>query len=132
MAGKFSRKYSSFFEWSIFFFVKKIQINFIKKAKKYTVYNSQFLGIVERNYWGTYFEIFDFGLDEKLYAKIPNYFMPKRRSIVINFFSQIHLFKYYIFKKGQIIYQTNIMGEVPRDFSLNLYDFLEKKVYFLI
>jgi hypothetical protein len=40
------------------------------------------VGIVERNYWGTNFEIFDHGLDEKLFAKIPNYFMPKRRCIV--------------------------------------------------
>ena len=30
--------------------------------------------------------------------------------------------------QGEIRYETNILGEVPRDFSLNIFDFYEKKV----
>ena len=40
------------------------------------------MACIEGNYWGTIFEIFDNGLDEKLLPKIPSFFANKRRKIV--------------------------------------------------
>ncbi len=53
----------------------------MKKAYKY---HKDFIGVIERNYWGTYFEIFDYGLEEKHLNKLPPFLGIKRKKIVIS------------------------------------------------
>jgi len=55
-------------------------------------YGVNYIGNIERNYWGTIFTVFDYGLEPELVAKIPKYFAKEKRKI------------------GEIIYETNILA----------------------
>jgi hypothetical protein len=46
------------------------------------VYGDDYLGCVEPNYWGTIFDIYDLGIDEKGMAKLPKFFGFPRNKIV--------------------------------------------------
>ena len=45
-------------------------------------HSQTYLGCIERNYWGTSFEIYDYGLDQKTYSKMPNYLGTLRKKLV--------------------------------------------------
>ena len=61
-----------------------------------------FIAEVVSNFWGTHFEIYDFGYEKNLYDKIPKSVGTLRE------------------KMGEISYETNIMGECPRYFKIDL------------
>jgi len=82
---------------------------FSKIGEDKNIYGDYYIGCVEPNYWGTIFEICDNGLEEKLFSRLPPFFANKRRRI------------------ATITYDTNIMGDVPRNFVFDFYDFLESQ-----
>ena len=75
---------------------------FIISSKKgeYTRYGPYYLGVLKANFWGTGFDLFDYGIDVKLEEDIiPEGFLSKPKSY------------------GKIQYETNILAEVPRAFK---------------
>ena len=44
--------------------------------------SENYIGYIERNYWGTVFELFDYGLDQKFLEKIPQFFGTLKKKIV--------------------------------------------------
>lgn len=87
------------------------------------IYSDNYVGCIEPNPWGTVFEVYDDGMDEKGLATLPKFICGPRKKIVI---------KYVYFcltvAKASISYSTNILGEAPRCFKVAFYDFLERKV----
>lgn len=66
----------------------------------FTEFGPNYLGVLKANFWGTGFDLFDYGTDLKLdYDTIPEGF--------------IKTVKGY----GKIQYETNILAEVPRAFK---------------
>ena len=47
------------------------------------VYGTDYLGCIEPNYWGTVFDIYDNGIEEKNLSKLPKNFGFPRAKIVI-------------------------------------------------
>ena len=65
----------------------------------YTLYGPHYLGSLKANFWGTGFDLFDYGLDHEFEDDmIPDGFITKPRIY------------------GKIQYETNILAEVPRAF----------------
>ncbi len=75
----------------------------------FTKYGINYVGEIVPNFWGTNFEIYDFGLEKSLYEKSCKEITKLREMI------------------GVIKYETNIMGECPRYFSVDVYN--QNKVY---
>lgn len=75
---------------------------FIISNKKgdYTRYGPHYLGVLKANFWGTGFDLFDYGIDLKLEEDlIPEGFLSRPKQY------------------GKIQYETNILAEVPRAFK---------------
>ena len=68
----------------------------------FSKYGPYYLGEIEVNYWGTLFNIYDNGYEDSIYNKIPKLIFKKRRFL------------------GKIIYETNIMGDYPRFFNIDV------------
>ena len=77
------------------------------KDGSYEKYNKEYLGTVTTNFWGTGFDIWDYGIrlsdKEKLFVE---------EYIVDGF---MKLAKNY----GRIVYDTNFLAEVPRSFKFH-------------
>lgn len=73
----------------------------ISKSKEdYLKYGPNYLGVVKANFWGTGFDLFDYGVDVKLEdGLIPEGFLTPPKNY------------------GKIKYETNILAEVPRAFK---------------
>ena len=70
-----------------------------KKEGDYTLYGPNYIGSLKVNFWGTGFDIFDYGVDHEFEEDmIPEGFIFKPKSY------------------GRIQYETNILAEVPRAF----------------
>jgi hypothetical protein len=81
---------------------KSVNSNFYisKSEDDYRKYGPNYLGIVKANFWGTGFDLFDYGIDVEFEeGMIPEGFLHKPKSY------------------GRIQYQTNILAEVPRAFK---------------
>ena len=68
----------------------------------FSKYSSYYLGEIEVNYWGTVFNVYDNGYEDNIYEKIPKSIFTKRRLL------------------GKINYDTNIMGDCPRFFNIDV------------
>lgn len=53
-----------------------------KQTDNFTIYDDNYVGCIEPNYWGTAFEIFDNGFDESTMSKLPKYLGAPRRCLV--------------------------------------------------
>lgn len=71
----------------------------------FTKFGPSFLGEIEANFWGTSFIIYDNGYPEGIYQKVPNLISNQRQNF------------------GSISYETNIMGECPRIFKIDVNNF---------
>jgi hypothetical protein len=85
------------------------ELYYSRKCEKYTKYSECFVGIVERNYWGTSFSIYDDGFPEDLQMGFPDWIGSKRKKIM------------------QIEYETNILASEPRKFDTAFLNFNSKK-----
>jgi hypothetical protein len=72
----------------------------------YRKYSDDYLGSIERNYWGTSFSVYDYGYPDDL--PCPRYLGFTRTLLV------------------SITYQTNIMASAPRKFTATMYNFVHK------
>jgi len=72
------------------------------KENDFFVNGENFVAVIKPNFWGTRFEVFDFGLEEKLAKAYP--FAKKQE------------------KSAYIGYDTNIMAECPRSFEIDMFD----------
>ena len=68
----------------------------------FTPNSPNYLGEIEANFWGTQFTIFDRGLPQSIYDKSPSAICSLRK------------------KMGTISYETNIMGDFPRLFQIDV------------
>jgi hypothetical protein len=57
-------------------------MSLIFQQAEYKKYTSDYVGCVERNYWGTSFQVYDSGYPESIIAKFPRYFGLTRKLIV--------------------------------------------------
>lgn len=69
----------------------------------FSKYGMNYLGEIEPNFWGTQFDVYDYGFDQVIYNQSCKCLMKERQCV------------------GKISYQTNIMGECPRFFSIETY-----------
>jgi hypothetical protein len=94
----------------ILIFTKFVSISInILKCDKYAKYSECFIGIVERNYWGTSFNVYDDGFPEDVQAYFPEWIGSKRKKLM------------------QIEYETNILASEPRKFDTAFLNFDTKK-----
>lgn len=79
---------------------------FEKEQVQYLRYSEDYIGCVERNFWGTVFQVYDYGYPKEAARVFPKYFGEERKEIVT------------------IQYQTNIMASVPRKFSATMLNYV--------
>jgi hypothetical protein len=72
----------------------------------YKKYSNEYLGSIERNYWGTGFTVFDSGYPEQIASLFPRYVGLPRKEILT------------------MIYETNIMASSPRKFQATMLNFV--------
>lgn len=65
-------------------------------------FSEEYIGTITNNFWGHEFHIYDHGIDEKVFKKLPAGFI-KQRDL-----------------KMHIKFETNILGENPRSLNVNL------------
>ena len=78
----------------------------------FTRHSPNYLGEIEANFWGTQFTIFDCGLPQSIYDKSPSIY-PIRKNM------------------GTISYETNIMGDFPRLFKIDVNTMKEEGIIHL-
>ncbi|KAM3144491.1 hypothetical protein pb186bvf_003360 [Paramecium bursaria] len=76
---------------------------------QYQKYGEGYLGLIDRNFWGTQFMVYDFGYPKEIAAKFPKYFGQERKLMVT------------------INYQTNIMASAPRKFQAVMLNYITQK-----
>ena len=86
------------------FFGKRASLNseflISKKEGDFIPYGPNYLGVLKNNFWGTGFDLFDYGIDLNVEEGIiPEGFINKPKNY------------------GKIKYETNILAEVPRAFK---------------
>ncbi|CAI2374044.1 unnamed protein product [Moneuplotes crassus] len=70
------------------------------KSGEFTRYGPHYIGVLKANFWGTGFDLFDYGIDLELEEDlVPEGFLSKPKQY------------------GKIQYETNILAEVPRAFK---------------
>lgn len=81
---------------------------FIISCKKgdYTLYGQNFVGLLQPNFVGTNFELFNNGFEEVISKQLPNNFLPVRQ------------------KMATIMYESNFFAEKPRSFTVKFHDFI--------
>ena len=82
---------------------------FSSLCDKYSKYNEHYVGSIERNMWGTSFNIYDDGFPEEMERLFPEWIGLKRRKIM------------------KIEYETNIMASQPRHFDIAYLNIETKK-----
>ncbi|CAD8117921.1 unnamed protein product [Paramecium sonneborni] len=87
---------------------------FEKNQLQYIKYSEEYVGVIERNFWGTQFHIYDYGYPKEVSGKIPKYFGQERRELIV------------------IQYQTNIMAIQPRKFTANMLNLIENQIIQLV
>ena len=50
-----------------------------KKQNDFTTYGTNYLGVLRPNFAGTWFELYDYGLDVKHLNDLPKGFLPRQR-----------------------------------------------------
>ena len=74
-----------------------------KSIDNFNKFSSDYIGEIEANFWGTQFDIYDNGVEKTLFDKLNPLVFSERKLL------------------GKIVYETNIMGEMPRYFISELY-----------
>jgi len=87
--------------------------NFLLSAdvNDFNKYSVNYIGEIEANFWGTYFNIYNNGYEESIYKYLPKNIFNKKESL------------------GCIQYETNIMGEQPRYFSIDINNGNNEKIH---
>ncbi|CAD8206862.1 unnamed protein product [Paramecium pentaurelia] len=83
---------------------------FEKDQLQYIKYSEEYVGVIERNFWGTVFHIYDYGYPKEAAGKIPKYFGQERRELAV------------------IQYQTNIMATQPRKFTASMLNLIDNQI----
>jgi hypothetical protein len=78
--------------------------DFLISKEKGDPYSDSYLGTMTNNIWGNEFFLFDHGVEEKHYKKLPAGFIKQRE------------------QKLYIKYESNILGEQPRSLVVKLWD----------
>ena len=71
-------------------------------ASDFTLFGPNYVGLVDVNYWGTTFTVYDRGYDEKTAEKFGLTTFRRRRKV------------------AEIVYANNILGDSPREFTVKL------------
>lgn len=75
-----------------------------RKGGDFTVFGKHFIGILKPNFAGTWFELYDYGLEPKQMTDLPKGFLPRQRHV------------------QTIDYDSNFFAEKPRAFRITLFD----------
>lgn len=75
--------------------------NFIVCKYQNHQFSEDYIGVITNNFWGHEFTVYDHGVEEKVYKKLPSGLI-KSREVKMN-----------------IKFETNILGENPRALSVN-------------
>jgi hypothetical protein len=81
-----------------------------KKQNDFSMYGTNFLGFLRPNFAGTWFELYDYGLEQRYLNDLPKGFLPRQRHV------------------QTIEYDSNFFAEKPRSFRITLYDLSPKNI----
>lgn len=76
------------------------------KQGDYTIYGQNFVGLLQPNFLGTAFNLYNSGFEEIIAKQLPEKFLPTRQKVAL------------------IEYDSNFFAEKPRSFRVSFYDFL--------
>lgn len=78
----------------------------------FSKYGVNYIGEVVGNFWGTFFTVYDDGYESTIYSRVPKCISKPAQKKV----------KFPLLIQGIIHYETNIMGECPRYFKLEVFE----------
>ena len=78
--------------------------NFIVSKSPNHAFSEEYVGLMTNNFWGHEFTVYDHGVEEKVFKKLPTGFIQMREL------------------KMNIKFETNILGESPRTLNVNLWN----------
>ncbi|KAL4426899.1 hypothetical protein ABPG74_008823 [Tetrahymena malaccensis] len=96
---------------------------------KYQKYQYNYVGYIDRNYWGTEFILYNQGYQSKISTQDKEMILNNQRDLSYQLLRYFLKGEYYQDKNYsiKINYETNIMAEQPRKFTAKVFNYKENK-----